>query len=184
MANEIKITIALLPPPDIFQWLAGLSRQVNQAVKHPPFVLDDQRQPHLSLAISEIRVESLESVNRLAQDRLSLFANINLITANVETLHLGKHDWTMLMVENSELLRQLNVELMDYLAKIEVQAGDYRRFGSYEHYQPHFTLGVNQGNIRLSLEKKQFVPERIAVCELGEYATCSKIISKWDLIRN
>jgi 2'-5' RNA ligase len=56
---------------------------------------------------------------------------------------------------------------------------DFRRQSSFDRYTPHITLG--HALAAPSVEPIDFVATRIAVCHLGRFCTCRRILRAWDI---
>jgi hypothetical protein len=54
---------------------------------------------------------------------------------------------------------------------------EFRRNSSLERFRPHITLG--HAARPPAIEPFEFTPTRIAVCHLGRFCTCRRIIRTW-----
>jgi hypothetical protein len=56
---------------------------------------------------------------------------------------------------------------------------EFRRESSFDRFTPHITLG--HASDPPFVEPLDFVATTIAVCHLGRFCTCQRIIRAWDL---
>jgi hypothetical protein len=56
---------------------------------------------------------------------------------------------------------------------------EFRRESSFDRYTPHITLG-HAAEPPL-VEPMDFVATTVAICHLGRFCTCRRIIRSWDL---
>jgi hypothetical protein len=56
---------------------------------------------------------------------------------------------------------------------------EFRRESSFERFTPHITLG--HASEPPVIEPFDFVATTIAVCHLGRFCTCRRVVRAWDL---
>jgi hypothetical protein len=56
---------------------------------------------------------------------------------------------------------------------------EFRRESSFDRFTPHITLG--HASEPPTVEPMEFVATTIAVCHLGRFCTCQRIIRAWHL---
>lgn len=186
----VAIDIAIIPPESIINLAIDLSSQLNaENVK-----LNKTNQlPHISLLMGGALESQIDEIkNRLAKIS-SRFTQIPIAINEIKTSskYTGLH-----IQRTSELLALQDclvaeiMPLLKYDSAIESIA-DYQNakertlfwLNRYKersigvNFSPHITIGDAKpdGNFGVSLPIK-FVARRIAICHLGNYCTCSKII--------
>jgi hypothetical protein len=55
---------------------------------------------------------------------------------------------------------------------------EFRRESSFARFAPHITLG--HASEPPQVEAMDFVATRVAICHLGRFCTCRRIIRHWD----
>jgi hypothetical protein len=55
----------------------------------------------------------------------------------------------------------------------------FRRESSFERFTPHITLG--HASEPPAVEPVDFVASRVAVCQLGRFCTCRRVIRAWGV---
>lgn len=186
MISKLAIDVALLLPDEVMDEAIRLNRRFESR-----FVLNKvDHLPHITLSQAILKLEHLpEAKTRLKK-----------ISADFEPLHLKAFivnaPLVMLEIARTKKLDSLHNKIMTKfkdLASYDVEESyfldnhvrqkslDYvRNFVSvaYDNYYPHITLGPEQVNIELNLE---FTCDRLAICHLGNYNTCRKILFETSL---
>ena len=103
-------------------------------------------------------------------------------------------------IQRSPALVHLHERLLHAMEPFELQRGDasaflngdardrdvrwvtaFRRESSFARFTPHITLG--HASEPPHVESMDFVATTIAVCHLGRFCTCRRIIRAWELRR-
>ena len=157
-------------------------------------LLSADRLPHITLTQQFVRVERLDP----------LIAQLDRELRNQEPLPLrisggGRGSNSVWMtLERTPALVHLHGLLLRVAEPFEVSDGEassfldgdarerdvrwvreFRRESSFERFTPHITLG--HAAEPPPVEPRDFVATRIAVCHLGRFCTCRRIIRAWDL---
>jgi hypothetical protein len=101
-------------------------------------------------------------------------------------------------VDKTPALMQLHEEWMEALRGLERPGGGtdaffdedarlrdvlwvtgYRLKSSFHHYRPHITLG--HGSQPPAIEPRGFEVDTVAVCHLGKFCTCRKVLREWRI---
>ncbi len=61
---------------------------------------------------------------------------------------------------------------------------DYLSKSAGEHFHPHITLGVGEPNWSLANWPISCRLDRLALCQLGNYNTCRRVLAEWSLTPN
>lgn len=193
MTSNIAIDIALLPPADVMNAAIDLNKQL--LVKQPSVLTlsSTVRVPHLTLMQAIVKEKDLVNVE----------AKLDYIAAAFVPLHLsGKlsssNDVTYFQIEKTADLQNLHETIMKQFEKIvsyDTKLEDYddaevrqktidyvrnfRTLAAYENFDPHITLGL--GILPSTIKKTSFVAQRLAVCHLGNFNTCKRVLFEVSL---
>lgn len=197
----IACDIALLPPMEMMEGSIQLNRRLLRSFE-PKIVLDRRdRLPHLSLAMGGLREEELPAAAALIEEIGSQFPPIPLIFTGIHTGVIGTGETvSTLRTEQTPLLRSLHETVMSrfeallshhataegFIGFPEVEAASvewvdrYRNAAAFEQFSPHITLGIGE------LPPEALLPPdgaalRLALCHLGNYCTCRKVLFETTL---
>jgi 2'-5' RNA ligase len=191
--SVVAIDIAVLPPADVSARAIALSAALP-ASEWQGLLLGDDHLPHITLTQQFVPSESLEA----------LFLEIHSVLRPRRPLRLrvtggGKGSSSVWMsIERTPELIELHEQLQQLTGSFEVDTGDasaffgadardrdvrwvreFRRASSFERFTPHITLGhASEPPI---VDPYEFVAATIAVCHLGRFCTCRRIIRAWEL---
>ncbi|MBI4426027.1 MAG: 2'-5' RNA ligase family protein [Candidatus Kerfeldbacteria bacterium] len=196
MPKSLAIDVVLLPPEDVMAKCRELNARLWEETKQG-FRFDDTHLPHITLVQQYIR----------SADQPAVMTAITSIANNTRPITF---DITKISAETFEGLNIFGFELSNpanfqrlqniLLAKLEpfVATGDengwYRdsgesirtgslkwvdEFRTKSSHHPHMTLGV--GPTPVLNEPFSFTASRLAVCHLGNFNTCRKILQEWRL---
>jgi 2'-5' RNA ligase len=193
MSELTALDVALLPPADVSARAAALSAALPEA-ESPPLRLDHTHLPHITLTQLFARANELDQVHARVDEVLTGAAALEL---RVTGAGQGTHSVWM-AIEKTPALVALHERLMDALRGLERPHGDtsaffegdarlrdvlwvtgYRLKSSLHHYAPHITLG--HGAASPSVEPFTFRGDTVAVCHLGRYCTCRRVLRQWTL---
>ncbi|MFH1509429.1 MAG: hypothetical protein ABIE68_04660 [bacterium] len=198
--KKLAIDIVLLPPDEIMDLAIEQNRKLIVEGKEK-IVLDKEKcLPHISLAMGVIDYVNLPTIGQ----------NLDKIAKETKSINLQIQDTTIEKIPTNELcpyflihandqIQELhekiinkNLELLKWNAKNkmfftppEVEVADiwvnsYLNESSYENYNPHITLGIGDLKDELSYPI-EFTATRLALCHLGNYCTCRKILYEKEL---
>jgi 2'-5' RNA ligase len=193
MSELIALDVALLPPPDVSARAAALSAALPE-IESPPLRLDDAHLPHITLTQLFARANELDQVHARVDDVLAGAAPVAL-----RVIGAGQGTNSVWMaVEKAPALVALHERLMEALRGLERPDGStaaffegdarlrdvlwvtsYRLKSSLHHYEPHLTLG--HGAAAPGVEPFAFRADTVAVCHLGRYCTCRRVLRQWTL---
>jgi|SRR3989338_2401825 len=194
------IDAVIIPPSHILNLATNLSQRLSRT---SPFVLNtENRFPHISILMGYINndSEASKTIAKIGRKRLP----IDLIISRIEQEENefdGKYFYHLVIEPNDQLL-EIQSQLIDELSRVEdvfptqeayivepketivsdvinyvKTFDDYQ--GGADKYNPHITLGA--GEKGLSFEDfnlpVKFTADSIALCQLGNYCTCRRILS-------
>ncbi len=190
----LALDVALLPPAACRLRLADL----NAALDPPPrgFQFDDTHLPHVTLAQQFVAAGRLDDVIRLLAPVVRAAAPLRLRATG---LSRGRTTSSLRLAPTSALAR-LHTGVMDALLPFDAGPGDGSAFASngeppraadiewvirfrdraaYACFDPHITLGV--GAAPGATAAVDAVADRVALCHLGRYCTCRRVLAEWTL---
>jgi hypothetical protein len=193
MSELIALDVAVMPPPDVAAKAIALSAALP-AAEPEVLRLDDEHLPHITLMQLFARVNELEEALSRVDETLRGVATLPL---RITGAGQGAHTLWM-AVEKLPQLVELHERLMETLRGVERPDGGtgaffggdarlrdvlwvagYRLKSSFHHYEPHITLG--HGSAPPHVEPITFTADTVAVCHLGKYCTCRRILRQWTL---
>jgi len=194
-ALPVAIDIAILPPADVSAWAIALSAALP-VDESQGLLLGADYLPHITLSQQFVLSESLGSLR----------AHIDRVLRGRPPLHLrvtggGKGSNSVWMsIEPSPELVTLHEQLLQAAEPFEVTTGDssaffgddardrdvrwvreFRHESSFDLFTPHITLG--HASNPPAIEPMSFVATTVAVCHLGRFCTCRRIVRAWNLAR-
>jgi 2'-5' RNA ligase len=193
MSELMALDVALLPPPAASARAIALSAALEGG-ESPPLRLGEAHLPHVTLMQLFARVEELERVYERVDEALAGAGPLELrITGGGQ----GTNSVWM-AVEKSPPLVAVHERLMEALRGLERPDGGpaaffegegrlrdvlwvagYRLKSSLHHFEPHITLG--HGEAPPEVEPVAFRADTVAVCHLGRYCTCRRVLRQWTL---
>ena len=190
----LALDVALLPPAACRPRLAAL----NAALDPPPrgFRFDDTHLPHVTLAQQFVAADRLDDLARRLADLVRAAAPLRLRSAG---LSRGRTTSSLRLAPTAALTR-LHAGVMEALLPFEAGPGDasafhsngepprpadlewvtrFREQAAHADFDPHITLGV--GAAPGAAAALDAVADRIALCHLGRYCTCRRVLAEWTL---
>jgi 2'-5' RNA ligase len=193
VSDLLALDVAVLPPPGVTARAIAVSAALP-AEEFQGLRLDDSHLPHITLTQMFGRANELDQV----------FARVDEVVRGFRPMTLrisggGQGTQSVWMeVEKTPALMQLHEQLMEALRGFERPDGGtgaffdadarlrdvlwvtgYRLKSSFHHYTPHITLG--HGKEPPAIEPSGFEADTVAVCHLGKFCTCRKILRQWNL---
>ena len=192
---KLAASVVLLLPEDVMGRVIEISRNLSE-VSDDSFVLNKEDYlPHLTLAMGVIEEEDFFRIERklkgLVEEHLPLRINISEVKVSVRP---DGQKASSLVVKKTKELQKVHESVMEemsdfftYDANVSMfftppavrelplsWVKNYVRTSVYENYKPHITLGVGVAKeTKLVIE---FDTSKIALCHLGNYCTCRKIL--------
>jgi len=192
--TSVAIDVALLVPDTLGRVLTGL----NRTLQPPPegFRFDATHLPHLTLAQLFVRVGDLAETTRVAGAVLQDQAPLAVATTQVSCQRVS----TTLGVTGTDELVALHRRLMNCLESFNGNDGGteafwtdgdipraadvnwvatFREQAAFHRFDPHITVGV--GQLEEEVERTPFVATEVALCHLGRFCTCRRVLTAWTL---
>ncbi|MEN6336996.1 MAG: 2'-5' RNA ligase family protein [Phycisphaerales bacterium] len=156
--------------------------------------------PHISLAMGCVDPRDVAAI-RETLEHLAKESHVEPLTATgIETSANARGQITsLLIVERTEGLQTLHERVMEEMTRFFSHdvAGvrfyddavsestldwvrNYREKAGYERFHPHVTLGYGPARASFSFPLT-FRPSRLALCHLGNHATCRKVLAAADM---
>ena len=189
----IALDIAILPPPDVSERAIALSAALPPT-ESQGLLLGSDFLPHITLTQQFVPTDAIDA----------LMAAVDRVVHDHRALHLrvtggGKgRNSVWMSIERAPAIVSVHERLMQATASFELGDGDalsfvgeaarerdvrwvtgFRRESSFDRFAPHITLG--HAPAPPAIEPFDFVAMRIAMCHLGRFCTCRRIIREWGL---
>ena len=197
--TDIAIDVVILPPAEVSAEVIDLNRELCREDRR--IELDEVAVlPHISLFMASMSTAQLaEAMSQLD----ALLAHHTALPLTVTGVSYGgfdaKHTVSSLALAPAPALLQLHREICDTLAGLralqttpeqfadadEVDANsrqyvhEFLNEHAYEAFDPHITVGF--GRLQRHPTVGDFTAARVAVCQLGPYCTCRRILHQFDL---
>lgn len=198
---KIAIDVIILPPEKIMDKAIAISRKLFEETDNNTIVLDKEKcLPHVTLVMACVDENDLPEIKKIVEEVALQTKPLNLKFTKTETgptpdggrVSGLKIERTHEILElHEELVRKTNPyrkkeasleALYPYPKPAEATLtwiNAYEKHSSFEKYNPHLTIGFGVlKNIELPTE---FTANKIAVCQLGNFCTCRKILFEIDL---
>jgi 2'-5' RNA ligase len=191
--DTMAIDIAVLPPGEVSERAIALSAALP-ASESQGLRLGAECLPHITLTQQFVPVQSIDLLIAQVDDVLRVHAPLQLRVSGGGKG--GNSVW--LRIEPSALLLRLHEQLMRATEALEVPDGDasaflgrdardgdvrwvreFRRESSFDRFTPHITLG--HAAEPPHVEAMDFLATTVAVCHLGRFCTCRRVIRAWEL---
>ncbi len=195
MQNKKAIDVVLLPSAEMMEKAIVINRYLLQRGDANMALNTTDCLPHISILMGCMADEDLPRLSSLLNDIASQYTLLHLQITEFG-LELGS---AVLNVEKDARLQNLHLEIAGKLSPLltydavaemlynpaEVGANalkyinNFLQNASYEKYSPHITVGngvYTQGNFPMS-----FTAPTLAICHLGSYCTCRKILYQVQL---
>jgi len=194
MTKLVAVDVAILPPPDVMARAiacsAALPRNGSDGLQ-----LDAAHLPHITLTQQFVRYEDLDGVYAEIDEVLEAQSPLRLrITGSGQS---GNTLW--MAVERTPELLDLHERMMKALKNLERTGGSHHAFldgtgriadvhwvggfrqeAAFGAFTPHITVGHGQ---LPKVEPMAFEATAIAVCHLGRFCTCRRVLRAWELKR-
>jgi hypothetical protein len=193
MSGLIALDAAILPPPDVSAKAIALSAALPEE-DFQGLRLDGSHLPHVTLMQLFARADELDEVLARVDDVVRDAAPLGLRVGG------GGHGASSvsMTIDVTPPLMAMHERLMEALRGLERPDGGtsaffdedgrmrdvlwvagYRLKSSFHHFAPHITLG--HGSRPPDIEPFTFVADTVAVCHLGRFCTCRRVLRQWTL---
>ncbi len=194
--KRLAIDVVLLPPDPVMDmalaWNRTLLKNGSQII-----VLDkNHRIPHVSIVMGCLSIENLERAISVLKAVSASHRAMKLDVSRIKTATTASGTVTSFDIEPSHELLRLHESIvtsfsplltqdtteadLNDLPPIEASAlewiNNYISDHCYNRFWPHITLGF--GDSPNNLTPFTFEASRLAICHLGNYCTCTKILTE------
>ncbi len=194
--KRLAIDVVLLPPDPVMDmalaWNRTLLKNGSQII-----VLDkNHRIPHVSIVMGCLSIENLERAISVLKAVSASHRAMKLDVSRIKTATTASGTVTSFDIEPSHELLRLHESIvtsfsplltqdtteadLNDLPPIEASAlewiNNYIPDHCYNRFWPHITLGF--GDSPNNLTPFTFEASRLAICHLGNYCTCTKILTE------
>jgi 2'-5' RNA ligase len=200
--SKIAIDVVLLPDNSMTNQAVGISRRQFKKFSGKIILNKENCLPHISLAMGGIKESDLQKVTKTLQDIASKFHTFELIA---DTYHdntiPSKEIVSEFIIKKAPELQSLHEIVMTKLkpfllydisintvfsppAVEEITLcwiKNYAKKSSFNNFNPHITIGFRKlDDINAPIN---FTASTLALCHLGNYCTCRKILFSKNLNR-
>lgn len=201
--TKIAIDIVLLPSPAVADMAIAINKGLNARVDNPKVVLGhDTAIPHISLCMGVIREEDTEKVAQIVKQIAQHFTPLQLEVTGTRVAHpVEGETFSMWQISHTDAIQSLHEQIMQevwpYVSYDDISADMYanpeqvepisfywveryaKKYDDPASFHPHLSLGVGEAD--QPSEKISFTASALAVCQLGNYCTCRKVVSRTEL---
>jgi len=192
----LALDAVLLPSEYMMDMAIEMNKKIKSSARNEIKLDKEYCLPHITLAMGCAEEKNMKGIRGLLREIAGEFSVFNLKTIPA----IEKKAW--FRIEQDEKLFSLHKRIMDrlhpyftyeadkfmfYKKKGEVindMAVDYvKNFplkSALENYTPHITMGSH--DFEIALPEIEFSSRELALCHLGNYCTCRKILLSFNLI--
>jgi hypothetical protein len=194
MPSLIAIDIAILPPPAVSRLVIDLSAALPREQSQGLLLGSDDYLPHITLLQQFVAADALSACFDRVGD---VVQQARPITLRVTGGGMGSSSIWM-SIERTPALVDLHMRVLDAALPFDRERGDagaffasdardrdvqwvtgYRTSSSGPSFQPHITLG--HGTRPPTIEPIDFEATTVAVCHLGRFCSCRRVLREWRL---
>lgn len=199
--TKIAIDVVLLPSEEMMDIAIKINKELLKEYENK-IILDKQKcLPHISLCMGCIDKNNILEIEDILKDIVLQFSKMNLVADKLkpETIPTGKIVSGM-VIQNTKELQDLheivmkklwnflsyNVEVSMLFNPLEVEEVTFywiknyaKKYDNPSSFHPHLTVGFGETD-KFQFPIK-FTSSKLALCQLGNYCTCRKVIISFDL---
>lgn len=193
--SKIAIDVVLLPSESMTKKTVEVNQKLLQ--QHPNKIIFNQKNcfPHVSLCMGVIDENDISAISKILAEIGKQFSVLNLTATDLlaETISTGDKVayFQIHTTKELQMLHELIMKELSQFLTYNVSANmlftppaiekatfywikNYPNKASFAKYKPHITLGFGETTgIKLPV---QFTSSKLALCQLGNYCTCRKIL--------
>ncbi len=193
---RIAVDVVLLPDDAMMDKAIEINGRIAAEGSDEIVLHRADRLPHISLAMGCIDPEDLTAIRETLEKLAGENSVKRLAATGIDTSINSRGQTTCLLtIEKTEELRRLHERVMEEMERFfshdptGVQFYDnpvsettrdwirnYPQKAGGERFHPHITLGYGPSPPGLSFPQA-FAPSRLALCHLGNHATCRKVLA-------
>jgi len=200
--SKIAINIALIPSYSICEMAINLNKEISETKAEDYLLSRVNCIPHITLLMGVVKQGNLIDLQNQLQNIAEATHSLQLEIPGyyVGTLANKKYA-SSLVVKKTRALQQLHEEILKETSSLlhydhvrakmfypdppvnnfaQVWVKNFLKNNAKENYQPHITLGI--GKVRdVPPLPINFRASQLALCHLGNYCTCPKILWEMEL---
>jgi len=200
--GKIAADVVLLPSPEIIDVALQLNRQLLEATSSGFALNRSDCLPHISLAMGFLEEIEIPVLAKILQDIALPLGPISLPVSGIEVVGASGQEVSIISFERTAPVRSLHEIVTNRAAAYLSSEGTqetffdpdhvraasvnyvtrYREGASFERFFPHLTLGLGALDTKW-LFPRTWVGAHLALCQLGNYCTCRKILFQTELRR-
>lgn len=198
---KIAIDVALLPSEEMMVKAIEINKELLKNYENKIILDKEKCLPHISLCMGCVDEDKISEIQIILDEISTNFSQFNLeaIDLKADIIPTGKKV-SGLHVRSQNELQKLHETIMkrlwDYLSyDVEISMlfnppeveevtlywikGYAKKYDSPSSFHPHITVGFGETDkFQLPID---FTASKIALCQLGNYCTCRKVIISSDL---
>lgn len=191
--NKIGVNIVLLPSHEMTQVAIDINNSFSNTADENYVLNDETCIPHITLHMGVINSNDIHNVEKLLEEAASRYSVLDLEGIDIENYEIAKgkvisgltikkspeilslHQTVSKKIERYKLNTTATKDMFWSPPEIEDVSLEWvDGFGSNGEYSPHISLGI--GRIKEFSSTTKFHAAEIALCHLGTYCTCRKIL--------
>ncbi|MDI6786586.1 MAG: hypothetical protein QMD92_07740 [bacterium] len=198
--SKIAVDIVLLPSENMMNKVIAVNKELLKVFDNKIILNKENCLPHISLAMGGIRRKDLVSIQNNLHRVAEMFSPMNLKATDIyaDTIPTGKKV-SGFKIEKTKELQLLHESIMNDISPYftynitldmvypspQVEEitlfwiKNYLKNSSFKNFFPHITIGFGEPN-RINLPFN-FTTSKLALCHLGNYCTCRKILLSAEL---
>jgi 2'-5' RNA ligase len=199
--TRIAIDVALLPSEEMMEKAIEINQELRQNNEEKIILSKEGCLPHISLCMGVIDTTALPEVNKILTDIAEDLTPLNLSAAKIYAVTSPTGEKISgIRIASNDRLQKLHENIMNKLKPYlsydvavsmlyqssnveEVTLSWIRRYADNHDnpslFNPHITVGI--GETDKFVFPINFTASTIALCQLGNYCTCQKVITKFEL---
>ena len=179
--TKIAIDIVLLPSDSIMKDIISL---INYSAESVIKLNTNNCLPHISLAMAAVDQSSVSAISK-SLDHLARkveapsirMTKTKTIIIELSKLHLASFELIQPFIDDDEVNTRMFISPPDVADISTTWVKHY--FDNLDNFNPHITLG--EGIVTQLEETVEFTANRLALCHLGSYCTCRKVLFETTL---
>lgn len=199
--SRIAVDVVLLPPEFVMEKAIQLNRELLKSNEKKIILSSKNCIPHISLAMGCISEGNRHEIENILGSIISGFPAIQLKAESIAARKIPPGILvSQIVIQKTVQIQELHNIIMeklrlhfDYDANPSMfhnplKIGDFtlnwvknyaRHYRNPKLFHPHITLGI--GKIKKPGFPLSFFAKRLAICQLGNYCTCRKILAEFEL---
>ena len=156
--TKIAIDIVLLPSDSIMKDIISL---INYSAESVIKLNTNNCLPHISLAMAAVDQSSVSAISK----------SLDHLARKVEAPSIRMTKTKTNIIDNGKYISDISIKVTNELSKLHL--------ASFELIQPFIDDG--EGIVTQLEETVEFTANRLALCHLGSYCTCRKVLFETTL---